>query len=68
MPAKKKHLRIIGDVHGYIKADDKKNGRSYLHLIKNAAHSLQIGDMGFDYSPLKRVDATKHRILAANRY
>jgi hypothetical protein len=64
--AKKRHLRIIGDVHGYIRADDKKDGRSYLHLIRNADHSLQIGDMGFDYSPLKRVDPSKHRILAGN--
>ena len=37
----KPYLRIIGDVHGHY---DR-----YVKLAKKARHSIQLGDLGFDY-------------------
>ncbi len=54
----KSNLRIIGDVHGH--------SDIYLRLIKKAEHTIQIGDLGFDYSFLSGVDARQHRIVAGN--
>lgn len=64
MSKTKRHLRIIGDAHGIISR--RGRGRSYCNLIQKAEYSLQIGDFGFDYTPLEKVDATRHRILAGN--
>jgi len=43
-------ITFIGDVHGRIP--------EYLDLIKDCEYSIQLGDMGFDYSLLKNIDAT----------
>jgi len=51
-------LRLIGDVHGKYS--------QYLQLIQDVEYSIQLGDMGFDYSLLKNVDSKKHKILAGN--
>lgn len=53
-----KILRLIGDVHGYYS--------QYLKLIQNVDYSIQLGDFGFDYSCLDKVDSTKHKILPGN--
>lgn len=50
-------LRLIGDVHQKIK--------DYIKLL-DAPYSIQLGDMGFDYSLLNQVDASKHKFLAGN--
>lgn len=52
------NLRIIGDVHGHF--------ASYHNLIKKAQHTVQIGDFGFDYTTLNKVDSERHRILPGN--
>jgi hypothetical protein len=54
----KYNLRIIGDVHGH--------SDSYLRLILKAEHTIQVGDLGFDYSFLSGVDARQHWIVAGN--
>jgi hypothetical protein len=51
-------LRIIGDVHG-------KYGH-YLNLIKKPHYSLQVGDLGFEYSCLDGIDPERHRVLGGN--
>ena len=51
-------LRLIGDVHGKYK--------QYLNLIKNVDYSIALGDIGFDYRPLKNVDHQYHRCLLGN--
>jgi hypothetical protein len=49
---------FIGDVHGHI--DD------YLNLIKDDDYSVQLGDMGFDYSKLHHIDPAHHRFVPGN--
>lgn len=51
-------LTIIGDVHG--KSDD------YLNIIKQCEYSVQVGDLGFDYSFLGNVDHQKHKFVPGN--
>ncbi len=51
-------MRIIGDVHG--KMDD------YLSIASEAEMSIQIGDLGFDYSRLKRLNPKKHKFIGGN--
>jgi predicted phosphodiesterase len=51
-------FRLIGDCHGKYE--------QYLSLAQEAEYSLQLGDLGFDYSCLKQVDPAKHRCLAGN--
>ena len=51
-------LRIIGDVHGKF--------QEYIALTKECDYSIQVGDMGFDYSELKAVDETKHKFIGGN--
>jgi len=58
------YLRIIGDIHGIY--TNRGAGRNYLNLIQKPQFSLQIGDFGFDYRILERVDADKHRVLLGN--
>lgn len=53
------YLRIIGDVHG---KHDK-----YVHLASQAEYSLQIGDLGFDYSYVDRnLDYHNHKVIGGN--
>lgn len=64
-------LRIIGDVHGQVEADDLLIGqtRPYLDLIATVPYSVQIGDMGDGqtYQQLMtHVDPTRHRFIPGN--
>lgn len=52
------HLRLIGDVHGY---KDR-----YLELCRQATHTIQLGDHGFEYSHLLELMPTQHKILGGN--
>lgn len=49
---------LIGDVHG--KSED------YLRIVRNVEQSIQLGDMGFDYTHLVDIDSIKHRVLGGN--
>ncbi len=40
--------------------------RNYKNLIQSATYSVQVGDLGFDYSALIGIDPTKHRVVAGN--
>ena len=51
-------FRIIGDVHGKV--------GEYKKLIEDAEYSVQLGDMGFDYSGLSSVDQIHHRFIPGN--
>jgi predicted phosphodiesterase len=51
-------LRIIGDVHGKF--------QEYIKLTKDCDYSIQVGDVGFDYNELKRVDSNKHKVIGGN--
>jgi len=53
-----KYLQIIGDIHGKYE--------QYLQLISDAEYSIQLGDFGFDYSVLDKVDSRKHKIIPGN--
>jgi predicted phosphodiesterase len=64
-------LRIIGDVHGQITADDLVHGHSrpYLALIAHVPYSVQVGDMGDGetYAQLAAlVDGSRHRFFPGN--
>lgn len=52
------YLRLIGDAHG--------NYEDYLTLASGAEHSIQLGDLGFDYHCLKALDPEKHKVLGGN--
>lgn len=54
----KPYLRLIGDVHGMIKI--------YSRIADQAEYSIQVGDMGFDYSGLNQLDSEKHKVLGGN--
>lgn len=54
-------ITIIGDVHGKY--------RRYHEIIREKdrhPYTVQIGDMGFDYSTLDNVDPKKHVLIAGN--
>ena len=52
-------LTLLGDVHGKI--------IQYYNLIRDSPWpTLQLGDMGFDYTLLDEVDADKHRFVPGN--
>lgn len=51
-------IHAIGDVHG--KYED------YIKLIEGLDYTIQVGDFGFEYDILKRVDPTHHIILPGN--
>lgn len=53
-----KTLRIIGDIHGQYE--------KYYELTKECNESLQVGDMGFNYTSLLRVDSEKHKFIGGN--
>jgi hypothetical protein len=59
----KPYIRVCGDVHNRITG---KGGRCYKNLIAEAQYSLQLGDMGFDYSALSNIDSAHHKILPGN--
>ncbi len=61
----KAHVRVIGDVHGWIDMPGP-TGYSYLDLIENAEYSVQVGDLGFNYSALANVDPKKHVVIGGN--
>ena len=60
----KPYIRIIGDCHGAIR--NTHVGRSYKGLINGIPYSVQLGDLGFDYSPLDDVDPIRHRVIMGN--
>lgn len=51
-------LRIIGDVHQYYDA--------YFSLTEECDYSIQVGDMGFNYDPLKAIHSEKHKFIGGN--
>lgn len=54
-------IRFIGDVHG--------NYQSYLALINRVEYSIQVGDLGLNYEPLRKkenIDWSKHKAIAGN--
>jgi hypothetical protein len=58
MPMAHPWLTVVGDVHSNI-AD-------YLRLVRDSAYSIQLGDLGFDYSLLEQLDPACHRFLPGN--
>ena len=53
------HLRLIGDVHGYIQ-------EHYIRSAQCARYSIQLGDMGFNYVALNQLDSQRHLFLGGN--
>jgi predicted phosphodiesterase len=51
-------VSIIGDVHGHID--------SYKQVANGCEHSIQIGDMGFNYLGLNELDHNKHKFFGGN--
>lgn len=51
-------ITIIGDVHGRL--------RYYEKLTQRFEYTVQIGDMGFNYDYLHRIDADKHVFFGGN--
>ena len=51
-------IKIVGDTHGKI--------TKYVNIVKDCDHSIQIGDLGFDYSGLSVLDPVKHRVIGGN--
>lgn len=51
-------VRIIGDVHGKYE--------KYFPLTEDCDYSLQIGDMGFQYYSLHKLDYKKHKFFGGN--
>jgi hypothetical protein len=58
MPLPNPWLTLVGDVHSNI-AD-------YVRLVRDSAYSIQLGDLGFDYSLLEQLDPARHRFLPGN--
>ncbi len=65
-------LRIIGDVHQKY-CDNRRMTEDgwidipgYESLVKGAGRSIQIGDLGFNYSPLYWIDKEFHKVLTGN--
>lgn len=52
------HFCVVGDVHG--------KGDIYKKVIEKSEHSLQVGDMGFDYDFLSDVDDSCHVFFGGN--
>lgn len=46
------YLKIIGDVHGHL--------AKYIGITKTCQYSVQIGDMAFDYRPIKNLNPKHH--------
>lgn len=74
------HIRVIGDVHGFINRGAVRYGRTrnYINLIQPAAYSVQLGDFGlipFVYTEAQRpvpefilgkVDSQRHKVVLGN--
>lgn len=65
-------VRIIGDCHGAINKfrpstiEAQCHDRNYIKLIQDCDYSVQIGDLGFDYSPIKHLRPDKHAFIGGN--
>ena len=62
----KKFLRVVGDVHGNIDTIHSRKVLNYRQIIENAPYSVQLGDMGFNYSGLDGVDYKRHAMIMGN--
>lgn len=51
-------LRLISDVHG--------DHEQYLEATKGCEFSVQLGDLGYDWSVLKHVDPERHKVIPGN--
>lgn len=51
-------ITVIGDVHGKL--------RDYSEIVNGLQHTVQIGDMGFDYEPLNKLDPDRHVFFGGN--
>lgn len=51
-------LTLVGDVHS--------NVADYVRLVEDSECSVQLGDLGFDYSLLERLDPARHRFVPGN--
>lgn len=51
-------IRFIGDVHGEYSL--------YLDTVKDVPYSVQIGDFGFNYNCLNKLDPSCHKVIAGN--
>lgn len=51
-------IRLVGDVH--------QKTFSYVDLVKGCPYSIQLGDMGFDYSDLAKLEPSCHKFIPGN--
>lgn len=51
-------ITLIGDIHG--------DFDTYSNIVNQNDFTIQVGDLGFDYSPLDKLDLTNHRVLLGN--
>jgi len=51
-------LTVIGDVHGKFDA--------YKQIANGSEYSIQLGDMGFNYSELNTLDSFRHKFFHGN--
>ena len=54
----KPYLRIFGDIHDKL--------YQYIPLALEAEHTIQLGDLGFEYEDMALLDPIKHRVLGGN--
>lgn len=54
----KKVVRVVGDVHGKIP--------EYITKVKDVNNSVQIGDMGFNYRDLSKLNPKHHKFFGGN--
>jgi len=58
MPMAHPWLTLVGDVH--------ENLADYVRLVEPSEYSIQLGDLGFNYSLLEQLDPARHRFLPGN--
>lgn len=58
MPTSSPWLTLVGDVHS--------NVADYIRLVEGSEYSVQLGDLGFDYSLLAQLNPARHRFLPGN--
>lgn len=58
MPMSHPWFTLVGDVHS--------NLADYVRLVEDSEYSIQLGDLGFDYSLLAKLDPARHRFLPGN--
>ena len=51
-------LRLIGDVHGKFE--------QYIPIAQQAEYSIQLGDLGFEYDEMSKLDSKRHKVIAGN--